>query len=180
LRYWSLILSIEQETLIRTLQTENIARNTLYTHLFLSLPLGCTLAYLPPLFNPQTYLLALLSITSLLSTAYILYYLPAGKTGIAEIDALNVKEKSKERRLPRLGEVVDKGPIEMYLPYLNLGLSGVLALAGLLVGGKGAELFSGFGYLPGLIYGFVIVAKVVMGSVDVGELEDLKYGFKGA
>lgn len=74
---------------------------------------------------------------------------------------------------------MDKGPIDLYLPYLNLGLAGVLALAGLLVGGKG-NVFVGFGYLPGLIYGFVLVAKVIMGSVDVGELEGLKYGFKGA
>jgi hypothetical protein len=34
--------------------------------------------------------------------------------------------------------------------------------------------------LPALVYAVVLVVKVVMGSVDVGELEGLRYGYKGA
>jgi hypothetical protein len=74
-----------------------------------------------------------------------------------------------------------KGPLELYLPYLNAVLVVLLALAGF-VGQQRAKEGEGlwFALLPGLVFGFVGVAKGIMGSVDVGQLERLRYGYKGA
>jgi len=46
---------------------------------------------------------------------------------------------------------------------------------------KGEHIWGGFAILPLGIYTVVLLAKVVMGSVDPeGELGGLRYGFKGA
>jgi hypothetical protein len=75
---------------------------------------------------------------------------------------------------------VDDGPIRTYLPYLNLGLCGVLTLLGVVVKRK-VELWWGFSWLPAGVYGVVLLAKWIMGSVDPeAELGELKYEFKGA
>ncbi|KAF1811112.1 hypothetical protein P152DRAFT_450688 [Eremomyces bilateralis CBS 781.70] len=78
---------VEQETLIDKLAAEDTARSILYTRLFLILPLlPLPLYYLPTPFTPLhhhprtsllPYLQLLLATLSLLSSAYILYFLPA-------------------------------------------------------------------------------------------------------
>lgn len=70
----------------------------------------------------------------------------------------------------------------MYLPYLNCLLVMVLAVMGLVVEGEeGSFAWIGVGNLPGIVYGVVLAAKVVMGGVDPErELGGLKYGYKGA
>lgn len=106
--------------------------------------------------------------------------MPSNKSGIAYFDALNTPktEKAEGVALPQLGARVDKGPLELYLPYLNLGLVAVSILGGLLL--KSESAWQGFGLIPGCVYGFVIGSKLLMGSVDVGELDGLKYSYKGA
>lgn len=81
-------------------------------------------------------------------------------------------------KIPKLGEVIDRGPIELYLASMNFLLVGLLAIAGTVM--RSDMAFHGFGMLPGLVYVVVLVAKGVMASVDVGELESLRYGYKGA
>ncbi|KAN0112984.1 hypothetical protein V8E51_005935 [Hyaloscypha variabilis] len=172
----------EQENLIRTLEQENTRRNKQFATVLLALPLLSILPYIPALFNGRTTLLSILSITSLLSTAYLLYVLPPGQTAISYLDALNSppsKDKLARRQFSQnLG--LDEGPIKQYLPYLNLGLGGVLVLLGMVVSRK-IELWWGFGWLPAGVYAVVLLAKWMMGSVDPeGELGGLRYGFKGA
>jgi hypothetical protein len=105
--------------------------------------------------------------------------LPTHKTGLPFIDSLSsTPKRSAQASLPQLGARIDKSPLELYLPYLNLGLIVVLALGGMLLREGGA--WPGFGLLPGVVYGLVIGAKWIMGSVDVGELDGLKYNYKGA
>lgn len=59
-------------------------------------------------------------------------------------------------------------------------LVGVLSILGEVVGRK-VNVWTGFAWLPGLVYGVVVLAKWVMGSVDPeGELSGLRYEFKGA
>lgn len=76
-----------------------------------------------------------------------------------------------------------RSPLERTLPYLNLGLAGLLILMGLV---KGDERNGGFGWVsmanvPGLVYSVAITAKIVMAGVDPEkELAGLKYGYKGA
>jgi hypothetical protein len=172
----------EQENLIRTLERENTTRNKQFATALLALPLLSIVPYVPTLFNEHTTLLSILSITSLLSTAYLLYILPPGQTAISYLDALNTtssKDKPARRQFAQnLG--LNEGPVMEYLPYLNLGLCGILVLLGMVVGRK-RELWWGFGWLPAGAYGVVLLAKWMMGSVDPeGELGGLRYGFKGA
>lgn len=100
-----------------------------------------------------------------------------------ESSGLERKLRSSARGGAGMGalEGVEKGPLELYLPYLNAVLVAVLALAGFI--GRRADENEGelwFALLPGVVYGVMVVAKVIMGSVDVGELEGLKYDYKGA
>jgi hypothetical protein len=67
-----------------------------------------------------------------------------------------------------------------FLPLLNLGLCVALGLLGMVFRGR-EEVWWGFGWLPAGVYAVVLIAKVVMGSVDPeAELGGLRYGFKGA
>jgi hypothetical protein len=44
-----------------------------------------------------------------------------------------------------------------------------------------SDMWVGFGWLPAVVYGVVLLAKVIMGSVDPeAELGGLRYGYKGA
>ncbi|KID74100.1 hypothetical protein MBR_06824, partial [Metarhizium brunneum ARSEF 3297] len=177
----------EQETLIADLAAQNRQTNTSFATVLLALPALSTIPYVPLLLRgPPNPIIAVLSLTSLLSTAYILYKLPPPETGIAPLDAWvqrgRVPAASETIRRLKRGAGPDKSPLEMYLPYLNCVLSGVLVVLGLVLGrGDGSFAWIGMGNLPAIVYGVVLVAKVVMGSVDPErELGGLKYGFKGA
>ncbi|PQE25382.1 Histone acetyltransferase protein [Rutstroemia sp. NJR-2017a BBW] len=174
----------EQDSLIRTLHTQNTITNTHYTYILLALPLICVLPYLRTLLHPRTSLLSILSISSLLSTSYLLYILPPGVTGISVLDSLNSKTQAKARNHSPVFSSSD-GPLQTYLPYLNIALSAILGVLGSLVKAKiqaqGMVLWTGFEWVPGAIYAVVVVAKLVMGSVDPEEeLRGLRYGYKGA
>jgi hypothetical protein len=179
----------EQEQLIDTLSTSNTKSNNLYKQVFLALPLFSTLLYTPLLFQGSTAVLSLLSISSLLSSAYILYVLPPGVTGLSFLDAYIKPDSPKQSgaqssayKLPQLGQKIDKSPIEIYLPYLNLILSGLVLFGSFMAAGStgGGGLSLALGSLPAVMFGIVLGVKVLLGSVDVGELEKLKYGYKGA
>lgn len=89
-----------------------------------------------------------------------------------------------------------RSPLARWLPYLNTGLCALLVLSGLLPttagssgsGGGGGQQqqeqhagWLGLGNLPAIVYAVVILAKVVMASVDPErELAALRYGYKGA
>ncbi|KIN05545.1 hypothetical protein OIDMADRAFT_38068 [Oidiodendron maius Zn] len=174
----------EQESLIRSLALENATHNAQYAKVLLSLPLLSVIPYIATLFTAQTAFFSLLSITSLLSTAYLLHSLPPGVTAIPFLDAWNVSAAADEsaNRIPDplIQGLVDHGPVRKYLPYLNLALSAVLALLGLVFRGR-EFVWWGFAWLPGFVYGVVLLAKVVMGSVNPEmELGSLRYEFKGA
>lgn len=172
---------LEQEHLIDTLKHQNAHTNKQFSTALLILPLASIVPYLTTIFTPHTSFLSLLSITSLLSTAYLLYSLPPGITSISELDALNRPKPLRGSRGAPSFVYAGKGPIQQYLPYLNIGLCVVLGLLGWLVGRRDEGLWVGFGWLPGGVYGMVLLAKYVMGSVNPEEeLGALRYGFKGA
>jgi len=77
----------------------------------------------------------------------------------------------------------ESSPLEVWLPWLNLGLVGVLAILGFASqeAWKGAFTWIGMGNLPGVVFAVIVVAKMIMGSVDPEtELGALKYNYKGA
>ncbi|KAF4467301.1 hypothetical protein FALBO_5836 [Fusarium albosuccineum] len=206
----------EQEDLIGRLAEENAARDAQFRRLLLALPLLATIPYLPALINPPTSLLALLSLTSLFSTAYLLHHQPPASSGIPFLDKWAKPKTPRPTRPPSLStrhssgildeddddddevEYVPRGrprqrrssfsyverrsPLEMYLPYLNLGLGLILILMAWTVGRSRSEaVWPGMGYLPLVVYVVVLLAKTVMGSVDPEkELSALKYEYKGA
>lgn len=107
------------------------------------------------------------------------------------------RRRRRRSRANSLSYEVPKGPLEKHLPFLNMGLCAILILYGLSAargegsggGSDGTESpphthhfgWLGLGNLPAIVYIVVIIAKVVMASVDPErELAALKYDYKGA
>lgn len=77
----------EQEKLIQTLAEQNANTNQQYQIILLALPILSCIPYLLALFRPSTTLIAVLGLTSLASTAFLLFSLPPTETGIHALDA---------------------------------------------------------------------------------------------
>ncbi|KAI1297386.1 hypothetical protein F5Y03DRAFT_283224 [Xylaria venustula] len=80
-----------------------------------------------------------------------------------------------------------RSPLQQYLPFLNIALCSLLILAGILTSSSQRSAASrhwghvGLANLPALIYAVVLVAKMLMGSIDPErELSSLRYEYKGA
>ncbi len=173
---------IEQEAFIQKLHLEHITRNEQYSAIYLALALVTTLPYLTTLFTPSPSLLSLLSISSLLSPAYLIHSFPPGTTGIALLDKMNIPStpQSLSARKRAMLQAND-GPVKTYLPFLNLGLCVVLVGLGSVSSRKGTKLWWGFEWLPAAVYTVAMVGKWVMGSVDPEEeMGTLRYELKGA
>ncbi|KAI9844866.1 MAG: hypothetical protein M1838_001989 [Thelocarpon superellum] len=153
----------EQEKLIDTLQATNDAQNALYTKALVAISVLLVIPYLFVL--PHDPLLATLSTTSLLSTAYILLRIPL--TGISAFSALNTV----------------LSPIERYLASLNGALSALVFLIGTVRKNRlqeWADARSWLGLVPGVLFALVMLARREMRAVDVRGLEALRYEYKGA
>ncbi|PSR80284.1 hypothetical protein BD289DRAFT_441036 [Coniella lustricola] len=77
----------EQEALIHSLVEQNSATNHQFQILLSALPILASIPYILALFHPATTLIALLGLTSLASTAFLLFSLPIASTGIPALDA---------------------------------------------------------------------------------------------
>ncbi len=202
---------LEQEKLIGSLTAENRLRNGQARWLLVVLPLACTLPYLARLFffGPprRAVFSSLLGLSSLASTAYLVHALPPMRTGLAPLDRWarssgggsgsqdddddddgkggdDGDNNSNAGRPPTWSVVPPayRGPLESHLPTLNAALCVLLAVLEWVSGsGRGRAVVVGLGYLPALVYGVVLAAKVVMAGVDPErELGGLRYEFKGA
>lgn len=108
-----------QERLISDLQAQDAQKNETYRKAFTAIPLIATLFFLYAFIAAATAkqrLIALLSLSSLGCTAYILYFMP--------IQAPDRKGK----KAVYLAEA-EKGPVEKYLVYLDGTLAGLLLFA---------------------------------------------------
>ncbi|KAM0199845.1 hypothetical protein ACHAPI_002940 [Fusarium lateritium] len=112
-------------------------------------------------------------------------------SGVFDDDDDDEDEEDYEPYVPRgrprqrrssFSYVERRSPLEIYLPYLNLGLGVILILMAWAIGRvKSEAVWPGMGYLPLVVYGIILVSKIVMGSVDPEkELSSLKYDYKGA
>jgi hypothetical protein len=107
--------------------------------------------------------------------------MPDTVTGIAPLDAW-----SGTGGVAGGAAVGARSPLDTHLPYLNGGLAVMLALMGVVAAKKagsegGLMGWPTMGYLPGLVYAVVLVAKLMMASVDPAKaLSALKYDYKGA
>ena len=161
----------EQDALVDNLRAKDAKENERYSLIFSIVPLTVILPFLfyLPSSSPRTALFCILAITSLLSTSFIMRYMPLG--------ALS---RSRARPL----DLEPGGPVERYLPYLNGGIAGLLMLASLAVKGRPEEqdglwLFM---LMPTIVFVMVIVARKSMEDVETGitELNNMKYDYKGA
>jgi len=95
-----------------------------------------------------------------------------------DVKSQDGKRSVKSRELLRYDA---RGPVLKYLPVLNIFLAGMVMVLGILVEVKSGDQHRMIlKYLPFAIYAFTLLVKIVMGSVDVEELAELKYDYKGA
>ena len=132
-------------------------------------------------------LISLLSMSSLMMTAYILIFIPNTRTNDGKVETSQQKLQS------------ESSPVRKYIGYLNGGLSILIAIDGF--GFKGKKgVHEGFWllcFLPAgrsplfdhsvhradclaVSFSVIVLARRLMLSVDVSELEKLKYPYKGA
>jgi hypothetical protein len=112
----------EQETIIEDLAKRDLDNTIFYRRAFVALPAAAALIYLPILFSVESFrhvLLALLSLTSLGVTAYIMLYVHSAP---AAVDSSSLSASMIDSR----------GPLDIALPWLNAALTVVLALSGVL------------------------------------------------
>ena len=159
--------------------------------IFLAIPTISMWTYLPALVNSrllQAKIISLLGMTSLVATTYLLIYVP------------NTKPSATDRRPLSARFEREPSPIHKHLGSLNVGLSVLVALNSitfrgrvgvhdgfwilcLLPGGKASTPFHTEGTCIDplvVVLSIIVMARRVMLSVDVGELESLKYEYKGA
>ncbi|MCJ1461706.1 hypothetical protein MMC07_000304 [Pseudocyphellaria aurata] len=163
----------EQEKLIAKLRQENEDRNDEFKRMFLAVPTISTMTFLPALLTSslfQAKILCLLSMSSLLCTAYVLIFVPKDKP-----DASN-REPAQQIQQPR------SGPVRRYINYLNGGLSMLILLNALTLKER-RGVHEGFWLLcilPAVAFSVIMMARRTMLDVDISKLEDLRYEYKGA
>ena len=162
----------EQESLISNLRTKEAEQNAQYNLIFSILPLIVVLPFLIylPSCTPRTALFCLLAVTSLCSTAFIMRYLPLGSP-------------HTRGQIRQISIEID-GPVEMYLPYLNGAISGLLLLASWSLKRRpdSQEGLWVFLLLPAIMFAMVMIARKSMADVEAGitQLDSMKYNYKGA
>lgn len=108
-----------QETLIASLRAQDQAKSTLYRQLFLVIPALGVLLFLYTLVTARSTnesSIAVLSLSSLGCTAYVLHYMP-----------VEAPEKKGKRAIYAVE--AGKGPVERWLVLLNAMLAGLLLVA---------------------------------------------------
>ncbi|PGG97976.1 hypothetical protein AJ79_09031 [Helicocarpus griseus UAMH5409] len=169
----------EQEAMIQKLLRQDEKRNHQYTLIFTAIPLVSTLLYLPSIIflastGPQR-ICCLLSITSLLSTAYIMKYL-----------RLERPDRKGKRPMRDIGAEQQAGPLgallERYIGPVNISICSILAITAYVGNGTNRleDMFWILCLVPGVVFFLVWVCRKIMISVDVKELEGLRYEYKGA
>ncbi|TIA14996.1 hypothetical protein D6C80_05430 [Aureobasidium pullulans] len=160
----------EQETIIVDLAKRDLDNTIFYRRAFVALPATAALIYLPVLFAPEAFrhvLLALLSLTALAGTVYILLCVPSAP---AAVDSTRLSAAMIDGR----------GPLDIALPWLNAVLSAVLALTGVLAWRRDLVDEAWRAFLPGAIFLVTMYARSQLVPLDVASLERLKYNYKGA
>ncbi|KAM0806056.1 hypothetical protein BDR22DRAFT_528 [Usnea florida] len=131
------------------------------------------MAYIPALITSgfvQAKLISLLCITSLVATTYILVFVPNTRLSPP------IRSKSKRKLEP------ESGPVHQYIVYLDGALSLGCALNSITFKNR-RGVHDGFWLLcllPIVSLTVILFARQLMLSVDVDELEDLQYEYKGA
>ncbi|EEH37068.2 hypothetical protein PAAG_07486 [Paracoccidioides lutzii Pb01] len=165
----------EQEAVIQKLLRQDEERNTQYTLIFTTIPLVSTLLYLPSFISSSSTasrrFLCLLSIASLFSTAYIMRY-------------LRIERTDRKGKRPLRDIEAEQGPliVRQYLSPANTFICAVLSVTAYVLQSQpyAEDMFWIFCLVPGIVFLLVWVSRNIMLSVDIKELEGLRYEYKGA
>lgn len=179
----------EQENLITHLAASDASNTQLYTYLLLLLPLLPLFLYIRQLFSTTTFIPSVCAISSLVATAYTLYYIPlppaSASSTLPSKGSGKAAARDFEGRKAWLditgGGGEDDGPVKKYIVPLNLALCVVLALQELVARRGWREgMMVGGGYVPGFVFAVIMFARNELRRVDLGDLERLRYRYKGA
>ncbi|KAI8934087.1 hypothetical protein NX059_008849 [Plenodomus lindquistii] len=183
-----LLHHVDRKTLVQKLSTNDTSATHTYTLLLLILPLAPIPLYLPRLFSLSTVLPALVSIASLLATAYTLYFLPLAPTEMEPINGQPVPSVSTTRptRQPPPWEKPDEKPGRRPVPFVstevadflaqwivivNRAVCGLLALSEVWKAGDWMQgLGIGGGFLPGIICLVILYARTELRIIDMDQL----------
>ncbi|PGH07955.1 hypothetical protein AJ80_07936 [Polytolypa hystricis UAMH7299] len=163
----------EQEKMIEHLKRHNEERNAQYTLGFTVLPLIFALIYVPALLSSNSTgserLLYIFSIASLLSTGYMMRLIP--------LKPVDPKGKRRMRDVDPIHEALQK-----HLPSANAAICGLLAITAYLIRDTGRMHAAPWllCVAPGIVFLITQIARRTMLSVDIKELEGLRYDYKGA
>jgi len=128
-----------QEALLTSLKAQDDAKNDLYRKLYLSIPILAAFYFFTAIFtatSPRKRLLALLSISSLVSTSYILHFLP-------------IQTPGRKGKRPIYQVEAESTPVERYILRLDAGLASLIFLAALASWRRGATEDAWKEALPG-------------------------------
>lgn len=159
-----------QEKLIADLEAEDSAKNELYRKAFLSIPFIASLVFLYTFVTASTArqrLIAILGVSSLACTGYILHFMPIEKP-----------ERKGKRAVYRVE--AEKSPVEKYLVYLNAGLAALLELAAFVSWRQGRLDDAWRESLPAITLGLTMFVRQQLAPLDLEELQRARYELKGA
>ncbi|KAH8693120.1 hypothetical protein BGW36DRAFT_437013 [Talaromyces proteolyticus] len=170
----------EQDNLIRELNLKNNAQNAFYYKIFTIMPLIATVAYLPSILSSSVTVAIRLSyimcIASLCVTAHIMRSGSlSSKDDSDGVPGLLAIQKPKHPTLTK--------DVEGYLLPINsvicviLFLQSWYSLSNQVYGDHQDTVLCA---LPGVILGVIRVASRILLQVDIEELENLRYEYKGA
>ncbi|PLN75572.1 hypothetical protein BDW42DRAFT_34855 [Aspergillus taichungensis] len=163
--------STEQESVLDQLRTQIDQRNAEYSNMFAIVPLLSTILFLPQLLAGSSrvleLLLSLLGIASLITTAYIMKYMPLRKTD------------SRHTQATLKSETPRSIPESLFLA--NIIVSGLLSISYFFLQMDSSLNRRQITYvIPGVMLVIVFVVRRLMVSVNIEELEKLRYDYKGA
>jgi hypothetical protein len=163
-----------QERLIDSLTSEDAAKTSLYRNLFLAIPASGALFFLYSFFfhagSAQERLFALLALSSLIGTGYILHFIPVKQES----------ERKKGKRALYQVEADKGGPIERYLVVILSVLVALLQLAAVVGWTKGDREKAYRESLPAVVFVLTMVVRLQLRPLDMEELQRARYEFKGA
>lgn len=174
-----------QERLISDFRRQDFKRNEIYRQLFLAIPLLAGLYFFLTIFTASTARqrwISLLSVSSLVCTAYILHFMP-------------IESPDRKGKRPVYQVEAEKGPVENYLVYLNASLAGLLLLAAVVSWKKELREAAWKEALPSststlgdfsakltktVVFALIMFARQQLAPVDLEDLQKARYEYKGA
>jgi hypothetical protein len=159
-----------QEQLIAKLEAEDHRQNALYGKAFLAIPIAGALVFLYTFAvaaNPRQRTIAVLAISSLACTAYILHFQP-------------IEKPERKGKRPVYQVEAARGPVDRYLVYLNAALAALLQLAAFVSWRQGRMEDAWRETLPTIIFGLTMFVRQQLAPLDLEQLQRARYELKGA